>query len=268
VFSYHFIVNAYAAGTLAAVVGGALGWFMVLRRQAFAGHTLALVGFPGAAGAVWLGVSAAWGYFAFCGAAALLIAALPGGGRDSGRSEESAGIGVIQAFALASGFLFVSLYHGFLNGVNALLFGNMLGITDGQVAVLAVVAAVAVAGLAVMGRPLLFASIDADVAGARRLPVRALSAVFLVLLGLTVAEVSQITGSLLVFALLVMPAAAAQALTARPGRGLAVSIGVALATTWAALAVAYRSPYPVGFWITTLAFAVYLAAVVVGRRAR
>ncbi len=256
-FAYHFMVNAFRAGTVVAVTAGAIGWFMVLRRQAFAGHTLALVGFPGAAGAVWLGISAQWGYFGFCTAAALLIAALPHG---ASRSEESAGIGVVQAFALACGFLFVSLYRGFLNGVNALLFGSFLAITDTQVVTLLLVAIVALGALALIGRPLLFASIDPDVAAARGLPVRLLSAAFLVLLGLTVAEVSQITGTLLVFALLVMPPATAQALTARPARSLAVTIGIALGVTWAALTTAYYTPYPIGFWVTTYAFAAYLAA--------
>lgn len=257
-FGYHFMVNAFRAGTIVAIAAGAIGWFMVLRRQAFAGHTLALVGFPGAAGAVWLGISATWGYFGFCTAAALLIGTLPHGARQ-GRSEESAGIGIIQAFALACGFLFVSLYRGFLNGISALLFGSFLGITDTQVLTLLAVGAAALGLLAVIGRPLMFASVDPDVAAARGLPVRLLSVGFLVLLGLTVAEVSQITGTLLVFALLVMPAAAAQALTARPAVSLAITIALALTVTWAALTVAYYSPYPIGFWVTTFAFVAYIA---------
>ncbi|HEX9546624.1 MAG TPA: metal ABC transporter permease [Acidimicrobiales bacterium] len=263
-FAYHFMVNAFRAGTIVAVIAGAVGWFMVLRRQAFAGHTLSLVGFPGAAGAVWLGVSASWGYFGFCTAAALLIAALRHGMSET-RSEESAGIGVVQAFALAAGFLFVSLYKGFLNGVNALLFGNFLGITDGQVVVLLVVGVAAMAALALIARPLLFASIDPDVAAARGLPVRTLSVLFLILLGLTVAEVSQITGALLVFSLLVMPAATAQALTARPIRSLAITIGLGLVITWAALTAAYYSPYPIGFWVTTFGFVGYLTSLLMRR---
>ena len=258
-FSYHFMVNALRAGTIVAVTGGAIGWFMVLRRQAFAGHTLAVVGFPGAAGAVWLGLSAAWGYFGFCVAAALLIAALPRRA-GHGRSEESAGIGTIQAFALASGFLFVSLYRGFLNGVNALLFGTFLGITDTQVVTLLVVAAGALIALAAGGRRLLFASIDPDVAAARGIRVRALSVLFLLLLGLTVAEISQITGALLVFTLLVMPAATAQALTSRPALSLTLAVVIAVAVTWAALTVAYLSPYPIGFWIATFGFVAYVGA--------
>ena len=264
-FEFPFMVNAFRAGTIVAIVAGAIGWFMVLRRQAFAGHTLALVGFPGAAGAVWLGISATWGFFGFCVGAALLIAWLRPE-RGEGYSEESAGIGVVQAFALASGLLFVSLYRGFLNGINALLFGSFLGITEGQVLVLLVVGVTALVALALVGRPLLFASIDPDVAAARGVRVRALSVLFLVLLGLTVAEVSQITGTLLVFALLVMPPATAQLLSARPALGMAITVVVGLVVTWLGLAVAYFTPYPIGFFVTTFAFAAYVAAAALRRR--
>jgi zinc/manganese transport system permease protein len=258
-WSFPFMVNAFRAGTVVAVLAGLIGWFMVLRRQSFAGHTVAVVGFPGAAGATLIGVAPAFGYFGFCLAAAVVIAAMPRG-RDAGYREESAVTGTVQAFALACGYLFIALYKGFLNGVNALLFGNFLGITDTDVLVLLAVAVLALAGLAVIGRPLLFASIDPDVAAAQGVPVRALSVAFLVLLGAAVAEASQITGTLLVFALLVMPAATAQILTARPAAGLVLSALLGTAATWLGLGFAYFSPYPIGFWVTTVAFAGYVLA--------
>jgi zinc/manganese transport system permease protein len=258
-WSYPFMVNAFRAGSIIAVAAAVMGWFMVLRKQTFAGHTLAVVGFPGAAGATLIGVGAAYGYFAFCVAATLVIAAIPRGGQGD-YGHESAATGTIQAFALASGFLFIALYKGFLNGVNALLFGTFLGITDGQVLVLLVVTAVVLVVMAALGRPLLFASVDPTVAAARGVPVRALSVVFLVLLGTAVAEASQITGTLLVFALLVMPAATAQALTARPALSLALSVAIALAVTWLGLGAAYYSVYPIGFFVTTIAFIPYALA--------
>ncbi len=265
--SFHFMLNALRAGTIVAVVAGAIGYFMVLRRQAFAGHTLALIGFPGAAGAIWLGISAAFGYFGLCIAGALVIAALPGGGRATagsggagGASEESAVVGTVQAFALACGFLFVSLYKGFLNGLNSLLFGTITGVTDDQVVVLLVAGAACLAVLVALGRPLLFASVDPDVARARGVPVRLLSASFLVLLAIAAAGTSQVTGSLLVFALLVAPAATASRLTARPAAGLALSIAIALLVTWVGEGIAFFSPYPIGFWVTTLAFGAFLLA--------
>src|SRR6266700_3171834 len=168
--AFHFMVNAFRAGTIVAVVAGAIGYFMVLRRQAFAGHTLALIGFPGAAGATWLGVNAGFGYFGFCIAGALVIAALPSGGRTTaglgGSGDESAVIGTVQGFALACGFLFVSLYKGFLSGLNNLLFGTITGVTDSQVVVLFVAGTGCLAVRAWLGRPLLFASVYPDVARA------------------------------------------------------------------------------------------------------
>jgi zinc/manganese transport system permease protein len=258
------MVNAYRAGAIVAVVAGAVGWFVVLRRQTFAGHTAAMVGFPGAAGAALLGIGASYGYFGFCIGAALVIALLARPG-EGGLAHESALTGVVQAFALACGMLFVSLSGSFLGGVEGLLFGSFLGITSGDVTALALVAALVLAALAAIGRPLLFASVDPAVAAARGVPVRALGAVFLVLLGAAAAEVSQITGSLLVFALLVMPAATAQRLTARPALGLLLTALIGVLVTWAALAVAYFTPYPIGFYVTTFAFAAYVAAHLPGR---
>jgi zinc/manganese transport system permease protein len=259
-FEFHFMVNAFRAGTAVAIAAAAVGWFMVLRRQTFAGHTLGIVAFPGASAAIWLGLSATVGFFGFCIATALVIAVLPrttGGGTSS---DEAALIGTVQAFALASGFLFVSLYGGFLNGLTSVLFGSFLGITDAQVLALAAVAVGTVVVLALVRRPLLFSSVDPDVASARGVPSRLLSTMFLVVLGAAVAEASQITGALLVFALLVVPAASAQVLTARPGLSFVLAAGFGIAITWAGLACAYYSPYPVGFWTTTIAFATYVAA--------
>ena len=258
-FVFHFMVNALAAGTAVAVMAGAVGWFMVLRRQTFAGHTLAVTAFPGAAAASLAGAPVAVGYFGACALVALVLGAVSAD-RTGSISAESAATGSVQALALALGFLFVQLYHGLLNGVGALLFGTFLGIGDGEVRTLAAVAAATLVLLALAARPLLFASVDAEVAQAAGVPVRALSFGFLLLLGLSVAATSQITGALLVFALLVAPAATAQLLTGRPLAGLLLSIAIGLVVTWLGLALAYFSIYPVGFYVTSLAFAVYVAA--------
>jgi zinc/manganese transport system permease protein len=245
IWAFPFMVNAFRAGTVVAVLAAVIGWYMVLRKQSFAGHTLSVISFPGAACATLLGISASLGYFAFCVVGALAIAAIPRAGQ-GGHGQESALTGTVQAFLLGCGFLFVSLYKGFLGGVNSLLFGSFLGITTTQVTVLALVAAAALGVLALIGRPLLFASVDPDVAAGRGVPVRALSVAFLVLLGAATAEAGQITGTLLVFALLVMPAATAQQLTARPAFSLAASVAISLAVTWTGLITAYYSPYRSG----------------------
>jgi zinc/manganese transport system permease protein len=256
---YHFMVNALTAGSIVAVMAGLIGWVMVLRRETFAGHTLSMMAFPGASAAALLGVPAAWGYFTFCGAGALAIGRFSAGERRSW-SEESAGIGAVQALALAAGFLFVSLYGGVLGDLDSLLFGNLLGISDGEVLLLGAVALVALAVLAGLARPLLFASIDPGAAAARGLPVSRLASAFLLLLGLAVAATSQITGPLLVFALLVVPPATAQVITARPLLSLALTVLVGLSVTWLGLGISYFSAYPAGFFIATIAFAGYLLA--------
>ncbi|QLH20666.1 metal ABC transporter permease [Streptomyces sp. Rer75] len=258
-WAFPFMVNAFRAGTIVAVLAAVIGWYMVLRRQSFTGHTLAQVSFPGAACATLLGIAPVVGYFTFCVGAALVIAAIPRAGQ-GGNGQEAALTGTVQAFGLSCGFLFVALYKGFLGGINSLLFGSFLGITTTQVSVLAAVAVGTLATLALIARPLLFASIDPDVAAGRGVPVRAVSVAFLLLLGVATAATSQITGALLVFALLVMSPATAQQLTARPAAGLALSVLIALAVTWAGLIAAYYSPYPIGFYVTTFGFAAYVSA--------
>ncbi|WP_327066206.1 metal ABC transporter permease [Kitasatospora sp. NBC_01302] len=263
-WSYAFMVNAFRAGLVVSVVCALVGWFMVLRRQTFAGHTLSVAAFPGASLAVLVGFSTSLGYFGFCVAAALVIGLLGRKGRTDG-AEESAVTGTVQAFALACGYLFISLYKGLLEGPTALLFGSFLGITTSQVTVLAVVGAAVLAVLAVIGRPLLFASVDPQVAAGRGVPVQALNMLFLVLLGAATAEASQITGTLLVFALMVIPAATANQLTARPGLSLLLSVALGLGACWAGLVAAYYQPYPLGFFVTGFAFAGYVLAHLVRR---
>lgn len=261
---YPFMVTAFRAGTVVAVLAGVVGWIMVLRKESFAGHTLAIVGFPGAAAAAWLGIATGYGYFAASLGAAAVIALLPRSTRAgtlSSRSEESAGIGTIQALALATGFLFVSLYHGFLSGLTNLLFGTIAGVTAQQLRVLVIAALVCLVLLAAVGRPLLWASIDPDAATANGVPTRAVAMVFLLVLGAAAAGASQITGSLLVFVLLVAPPAAAFQLTARPATGIALSIVLAVTVTWLGIGCAFYSPYPIGFWVSSFAFAGYLLAV-------
>jgi zinc/manganese transport system permease protein len=257
-WSYPFMVNAFRAGSIVAVIAGVVGWFMVLRKQTFAGHTLAISAFPGAAAATLLGISATIGYFAFAVAAAIVvaIAARPG----QRFNEESAVVGTLQAFVLACGYLFVYLYKGFLNSVTAPLFGSSFAITNDQVITLGAVAAAALVVLAAIGRPLFFASIDSDVAAARGVPVRLHGAVFLVVLGAAAAEASQIAGALLVFSLLVMPAATAQRVTAKPATSLALTVVFAIVATWAGLVLAYYALYPLGFCISSFAFGGYLLA--------
>jgi zinc/manganese transport system permease protein len=251
--------NAYAAGTLVSLLAGVVGYFVVLRGQSFVAHTLSQVGFPGAAAGVLVHLSPVVGLIAFCVAAALGIA-WRGREVDAGDRVESAAVGSILAFSLGLGLLFFRLYAGSAQGIYAFLFGSILGITDRDVAVTFGVATVALAVFAWIGRPLVFASVDPDVAEARGVPVAALSLGFLVVLALAVAITVQIVGTLLIFALLVAPGATALQVTARPLMGVGLSVVVSIAATWVGLALAYFTLLPVGFFITTLAFGAYAAS--------
>ncbi len=271
-FTYPFMVNALEAGTIVAVLAGIVGWYVVLRRQTFASHTLSVMAFPGATGAALAGLPTALGYYVACTAAALAIGRSGRARSDSpgrsgrGLAGESAVIGTVQTVGLAAGFLFLSLNHAVLGGPETLLFGTFLGITREQVLGLLLAALAAIAILAALARPLLFASVDREVARASGVPVALLDGLFLLVLGLAIAATSQLTGALLVFALLVAPAAAAQQLTLRPLAGLALSVAFALLAVWLALAIAYFSVYPVGFYVTTIGFVVYVLARLIGRR--
>jgi zinc/manganese transport system permease protein len=256
-FTYPFMVNAFAAGTIVAVLAAVVGWYMVLRRQAFSGHTLSVMAFPGATGAALAGLPTALGYYLACGLAAVAMgrSSRPGA---SGYGTETAAIGTVQAGGLAAGFLFLSLNHAVLGGPETLLFGTFLGVSSGEVLTLLLVAIGVLAALAAIGRPLLFATVDGEVASARGVPVALLDIAFLLILAAAVAATSQITGALLVFTLLAAPAAAAQRVTMRPLAGLALSVAFALLVVWLGLGIAYFSIYPVGFYTTTFAFGLYL----------
>jgi zinc/manganese transport system permease protein len=254
---FHFMQNALVVGTLVAVLAGAIGYFIVLRGQSFAAHMLSQVGFPGAAAGVLAHVSPVVGLIVFCVGGALGVS-LAGRSLDAGKRAESAAVGSILAFSLALGLLFFRLYAGSIQNIYAFLFGTILGITDLDVLLTASTTLVALAVLAVIGRPLLFASVDAEAAQARGVPVRGISILFLILVALSVAEAVRVIGTLLIFALLVTPGAAAQQVTARPAVAFALSIALSLLFMWAGLAIAYFSLYPVGFFVTSLAFGTYL----------
>jgi zinc/manganese transport system permease protein len=260
-FQYHFMHNAFLAGTIVAVVAGAVGYFMVLRAQTFAGHALAHVGFAGAAGALLFGLSPVVGLLVVGIGAAIGMGVL-GDRNGSGEIADGVAIAAVFTFAIGVGLLFLQLYPGQAENAYSILFGAVLGIADTDVETIAAAGIATLIALAVMARPLLFASLDPEVAMARGIPVRALSIGFLVLLAFAVAQSVQVVGILLIFALLVTPAATAQRLTSRPPVAIALSIVLALLFTWLGIAVAYFAPYSVvGFYVTTIAFLTYAVVV-------
>jgi zinc/manganese transport system permease protein len=251
-FGYHFVRNAFAAATIVAIVSGLVGYFLVLRGQAFAGHALAHVGFTGASGAVLIGVAPLWGMVALTMAAGIGMGAL--GERLGGRDVA---IGIVLALSLGFGLLFLHFFTAYATQATALLFGNVLAVDVGTIRTLLWLGVVSVGVLAVISRPLLFASLMPELAEAKGVSLRFYSALFLAIVALAVAECVQIVGALLVFALMVGPAAAAQRLTTRIGSGLLVSVALALLEAWTGITLAFYTDWPVSFWISALSAGAY-----------
>ena len=259
-FEYDFMVNAFAASGIVAVLSGIVGYFLVMRGQTFAGHALSHVGFTGATGAVLLGMPPIWGMVGFTLAAGVGMGAL--GEKLSGRDVA---IGVILSLSLGFGLLFLHFFTAYATQATALLFGNVLGVNHATLVLLAGLAAVSLLALGVIMRPLLFASLQPELAEAKGVSLRLVSVLFLAITALAVAACTQIVGVLLVFALMVGPAAAAQNVTTRLSAGLALAALFALGQAWMGLTLAYYTDWPTSFWITMLAAAVYGGSLL-GRR--
>lgn len=254
-FRYPFMQHAFEAGTIVAVTAGIIGYFVVLRGLSFAAHALSHIGFAGGTGAVLLGLPLIGGLLAFTIAAGAVMGAL--GQRLRGRDVT---IGIVMVWSLGLGVLFLALFNGAASTAVSILFGTILGIATRDVVFTAIAGVLMLAALAVMYRPLLFASLDEEVAQAKGVPVQGLSIAFMVLLAVAVSEAVQVVGVLLIFALIVTPAAIAERFTIRPSRGLLLSAGLAVLFTWAGLVLGYYLPYPVVVFITTIAFWSYLGA--------
>jgi zinc/manganese transport system permease protein len=254
---YDFMQNAFAAAAIVSVVSGLAGYFLVLRGQAFAGHALAHVGFTGATGAVLIGVAPLWGL------TMMTVAAGIGMGMLGERlAQRDVAIGIVLTLSLGFGLLFLHFFTAYATQATALLFGNVLAVDGGTVWTLMWLGVVTVGALAVIARPLLFASLQPELAEAKGVSLRLYSVVFLAIVALAVAECVQIVGVLLVFALMVGPPAAAQRLTTGVGAGLLLSAGLALLEAWTGIALAFYTDWPCSFWITALSAGIYLVATV------
>ena len=260
---YDFMRHALLAGSVIAIAAGLAGYFVVLRHLVFAGETLSHVAFAGAMGAAVAGLNPYVGLFSVTMLGALGLNAL--GARAEPRGRDVA-TGIVLAWVLGLGALFLGIYiTSATTGSNSaigvgILFGSIFGVGAQQALILALVGGATSLALLALARPLLFASVDPAVAEARGLPVRLVGGLFLVLLGVTVAEAVPAVGALLVFALLLTPAATARLLLRRPYAAMLLSAGLALSITWIGLIAAFYMPFPVSFDISILGFTCYLAA--------
>jgi zinc/manganese transport system permease protein len=258
--AYDFMRNAFLAGGCIAVSAGLVGYFVVLRNQVFTSDALGHVAFTGGLGGLLAGLPLVVAVFGSTVAGALVIGSL--GGRVRGRDVA---IGTVFAWVLGLGVLFLSIYTSSRSAASGavgltVLFGSVLALQPQQAAIASGAGMGTSLALLLICRPLLFASVDPEVAAARAVPVRMVTTVFLVLVGLTVAEAVQAVGALLIFGLLVTPAAIAQNVTARPYAGMLLSALLGVCFVWLGLALAFYIPYPASFMIITLSFAAYVVS--------
>ena len=263
IFEYDFMRAAFAAGSVVAIVAGIVGFFVVLRNLTFAGHALSHVGFAGATGAILFGINPLWGLLAFTVTSAVAMGLL--GERLRGRDVA---VGIILALAIGFGVLFLQLYTTHATQATAILFGNVLGVSFDTLWSLTGMAVAVLAALAVISRPLIFSTLEPELAEAKGVSLRKISVLFLVIVAVAVAEAVQVVGVLLVFALLVGPGAASLRLTTRLGWGVALAAVLALLETWLGIAMAYVTDWPTSFWIVLLSCLVYFLSLAARPRDR
>lgn len=254
-FAYEFMNNAFIAAGIVAVVSGLVGYFLVVRGQTFAGHALSHIGFAGATGAGLIGLAPLWGLIGFTLAAGLAMGLL-----SERISNRDVAIGMVLALALGFGLLFLHYYTAFASQATAILFGNVLAVDRETIAILGVLAVITLIALGAIMRPLIFSSLQPELAEAKGVSLRFVSTSFLAIVAIAVSECAQIVGVLLVFTLMVGPPAAAQRLTGALWTGLALSAALALGEAWLGIVLAYYTDWPVSFCIATLSALGYFAA--------
>jgi zinc/manganese transport system permease protein len=248
------MTNTWIVATIVAFIAGVVGFFVVLRGDAFPAHAIPNGAFAGAAGAALVGASALLGLGTFAVAAALGIGWL---GR-RGRHDVVTALALVMMLALGAAFL--SHTSEYSSEIFALLFGEVLGVSTSEILPTAVLAGACIGAIAVLYRPLLLSSALPEVAEAKGIRAHRMETIFLVVLALATALTVPVVGALLIFSLMIGPPAAARSLTSRPARSIALSVLIALVTVWAAIASSYTTNWPVGFFVGMFSAAAYLLA--------
>ncbi len=258
-----FMRDALLGGTIVALAAGLIGYFVVIRNTAFAAHALAEIGLPGATGAVLVGLPVAFGLGVFCVGGALVIGAL---GKRA--AERDVATGTVLAMAIGLALLFNSLATKASSTMTNILFGNLLAISHGQLVTFAGLLILLAVSIGFIYRPLLFASVNRQVAEAKGVPVRALSIIFMALLGLAVTMAVQAVGTLLLFALIVTPAATAIMLTPRPSIAMLISTIISMVSVSVGLGVSAMFNLPPSFVIVAIACTAWFVVWVANHRVR
>lgn len=259
--AYEFMRHAFAASAVVALVAGPVGYFLVLRGQTFAGHALSHVGFTGATGGILAGISPFFGMVL-----ATVLAGLGMGAFGARLAERDVAIGMVLAFSLALGMLFLHFFTTYATSATALLFGNVLAVEAETVWILLALGLGALMALAVISRPLLLASLQPELAEAKGVSLRLYAVLFMAIVAIVTAECAEIVGVLLVFTLMVGPAAASARLARHVLSGIALAAALALFEAWGGLTIAFYTDWPSSFSITLLSTTVYLLAALLAQR--
>lgn len=252
IFQYEFMQHAFLAGILIALLSGALGYFVILRNLSFASHALGHISFAGATGALLLGLSPLTGQLVLTLLCALLMGLFEGRLR-----KNDPIIGIILAFALGLGSLFLSFHQAYTGQANSILFGNLLGVSTHALQVMLILTSVTFLFLALLSRPLLFSSLEPELAQARGLPLIFISVLFLCFLAVGVTLASQAVGVLLIFTLLIGPASISLQYTHSFWSGIISSILLTLFIVLLSLFLTYYTQWPLSFWVSFLVLVFY-----------
>ncbi|MES2998869.1 MAG: metal ABC transporter permease [Pseudomonadota bacterium] len=256
-FEYDFLRNALVAGTIAAILAGVVGYFMVIRRLAFAGHALGHIGFAGATGAGLIGLSPLMGQLLLT-----IMAAIGMGALGHRASKSDIAIGIVLAFSLGLGVLFLHFYMNYAAQAMTILFGNLLGVSAQVIKWMLICCIVCLLALSVMARPLLFSSLEPELAEAKGVSLPLISILFMIIAAVAVTVASQVVGVLLVFTLLIGPAAAALHWTHRLASGLLLTVFLGVLIVWLGITLAFITDWPIPFWISALAAITYFLSVI------
>jgi zinc/manganese transport system permease protein len=258
--SYEFVRNALLAGSLAAILGAVVGYFVIIRRVSFAAHALAHIGFTGATGAALLALNPLEGMLVISILAGMIM------GATGNRLERSdVAIGMTLSIALGVGMLFLTLYKGYSGQASAILFGNIFGVSHSQIIQTITLSVIGLGTLLAFSRKLFFASVQPDLAEARGISLFQLSIAFMVILAISVSLASQVVGILLVFALVIGPAGIAARVCRSFWPGMITSIVIALISVWAGILLAIITSWPPSFWITAILFVFFIITEAISR---
>lgn len=253
IFNYDFMQNAIIAGTFAAILAGAVGYFVIIRNLSFAAHALGHIGFAGASGALLIALSPITGQFIFTVFAAIGMGAL---GERISKSDMI--IGIVLSFCLGLGSLFLHLYNGYAGQATIILFGNLLGVSSHDLHIMFWLMILSLLSLTLIAKRLLFASLEPELAEAKGISLVWLSIFFMIIMAIAVTLASQVVGVILVFTLVIGPAAIAVQWTHHFWSGICLSMLLAIFIVWIGISLSYVTDWPISFWISALVFAIYL----------